>query len=103
MNNKTYESKIPIYLKKMVDVQITKAKEFQDKETMSFSFFTDPHITETSTFADIETLNYIKNNMDIKFTACCGDNLDNGITKQIHLATAAELIDKLMLIHFQKK
>jgi hypothetical protein len=95
VNNKAYTNKMPIYLKKMVDLKIIKAKELQDAKTMSFSFFTDSHITETSTFADIETLNYINNNMDIKFTACCGDNLDNGITKEIHLNTAKKLIDKL--------
>ena len=90
MNNE-----MPIYLKKIVDLQIMKAKELQDEKNLNFSFFTDPHITELSTFADIETLNYINNNMEIKFAACCGDNLDNGITKQIHLATATKLIDKL--------
>lgn len=95
MNYKMYENKMPIYLKKMVDLQIAKAKEFQCEKTMSFSFFTDPHITEASTFADIETINYINNNIDIKFTACCGDNLDNGITKQIHLDTATKLINKI--------
>lgn len=95
MNNK-----MPIYLKDLVYLQIIKAKELQDEETVSFSFFTDPHIIEASTFADIETLNYINSNMDIKFTACCGDNLDNGITKKIHLATAAKLIDKLEFANY---
>lgn len=95
MNNKIYENKMPTHLKKMVDLQIAKAKELQCEKTITFSFFTDPHITEASTFADIETINYINNSMDIKFTACCGDNLDNGITKQIHLDTATKLINKI--------
>ena len=80
----------------MVDLQISKAKKLQGEKTMSFSFFTDPHITEASTFSDVETLNYINNNMDIKFAACCGDNLDNGITNEVHLNQEMELS---ILIH----
>lgn len=95
MNNKPYVNEVPIYLKKMAKLKISKVKKLQGEKTMSFSFFTDPHITEASTFSDVETLNYLNNNMDIEFTACCGDNLDNGITKEIHLNTAKKLIAKL--------
>jgi hypothetical protein len=89
------EMAVPDYLKLMIDSKIMKAKQLQDKKTLSFTFFTDPHFVDVSTFADINILNYIYNKMDVEFVACCGDNLDNGETKQIHLATAAKLIDKL--------
>lgn len=95
MEKKSNIDGIPIYLKTMIDLKILEVKELQDEQTMSFSFFTDPHIVETSTFADVNTLNYINDNMDVKFTACCGDNLDNAITKQIHLDAATKLINKI--------
>lgn len=95
MQIQSYTDKIPDYLKPMVDLQIMKAKGLQGENIMSFTFFTDPHITDSSTFADINTLNYINSNIDIKFTACCGDNLDNANTKKSHLDTARKIIDKL--------
>jgi hypothetical protein len=100
MELKTNMDKIPGYLIKLVDSKITTAKKLQDNNTLTFSFFTDPHIDDKSTLADIKTLNYINNNMNIKFVACCGDNLDNGITKEIHLATATNLISQLCFDNF---
>jgi predicted phosphodiesterase len=91
---------IPSYLKSVVDLQIGKAKSLQNDNTLSFLFFTDPHITDASSFTDIKTLNYINNNLNIEFAACCGDNLDNAETKQQHLDTASKLIDSLSIEKF---
>lgn len=90
---------IPSYLKSTVDSQILKVKSQQTENTLSFLFFTDPHISENSSFADIETLNYINNNLELEFTACCGDNFDNVASKEQHLELAAEYINR---IHTEK-
>ncbi|MDP4147461.1 MAG: metallophosphoesterase [Bacillota bacterium] len=86
---------VPSYLKEMVDFQIAQAKGLQNGNTMSFVFFTDPHIESNSSFADITTLNYINRNMDIEFAVCCGDNLGNGDTKEIQLDTASRLVNNI--------
>jgi predicted MPP superfamily phosphohydrolase len=91
---------IPSCLKSVVDLQIEKAKSLQNDNTLSFLFFTDPHITDASSFTDIKTLNYINYNLNIEFAACCGDNLDNAETKQQHLDTASKLIDSLSIEKF---
>lgn len=88
---------LPDYLKQMTDSKIIEAKKLQDENTMSFAFFTDIHVGDTSTFASIETLNYINDNMHIEFIACCGDNLDNAETKEAHLKVAKKSMDKLTI------
>jgi predicted phosphodiesterase len=84
----------------MVDSQIAKAKSLQNEHTLNFIFFCDPHIAATSNFADIDTLNYINSRMDIKFTACCGDNLDGAVSKQSQLDTASKLMAQLAFYNF---
>ena len=91
---------VPDYLKSMVDSQILKAKRLENSHTLSFIFFTDPHIINTSSFVDINTLNYINSKIDLEFTACCGDNLDNEMSKQFHLDTASKLISEISVEKF---
>jgi hypothetical protein len=94
------EDIMPDYLKPMTDSQILKAKNLQTSDTLQFLFYTDSHITESSSFADIQTLNYIYNKLKPEFTACCGDNLDNAPTKEQHVKTAAKLMETLTMDHF---
>lgn len=91
---------LPDYLKDMVDKKICQAKKNQNQDTLDFLFYTDSHISKASTFADIDTLNYINNNLDLSFTACCGDNLDNAATKHEHLETAGELMEHISFKNF---
>lgn len=93
--NKKLDNLIPV-----VDSKLLKAKSYGNENTMNFSFFTDPHISDSSTYKDIDILNYINSNMDIEFTACCGDNLDNAESKQAHLATAEKLMKKITFHKF---
>lgn len=91
---------IPDYLKEVADLQILKARSLQNTDTFSFLFFTDPHIVDTSSFSDIHTLNYINSHLEIEFAACCGDNLDNDLSKEGHLRTAAKLMETLSMEKF---
>lgn len=91
---------VPVYLKSMVDSQILKAKSFQNSNTLNFLFLTDSHLVDTSTFADIDTLNYINSRMELKFAACCGDSLNNVASKQLHLDTADNLMKKITIKNF---
>lgn len=100
MRRATNVEEIPSYLKQMADSQILKAKRVQNANTFSFLFFTDPHVVDTSSFADIYTLNYINSNLEIEFAACCGDNLDNASSKLVHLETASKLIKTLSIDKF---
>lgn len=80
-------------VKTTIDNQISKVRHLQNENTISFLFFTDPHISSTSTFTDISILNYISNNLENQFTACCGDNFDNVDSKQQHLELAAKYME----------
>jgi Calcineurin-like phosphoesterase. len=91
---------IPDYMKLVVDSQILKTKSLQKENTMSFIFFTDPHISDTSSLHDIAALNYVNNNLATEFTACCGDNLDNVSSKQSHLEAAAKFIKSINVERF---
>jgi predicted phosphodiesterase len=77
-----------------------KAKRLENSDTLSFIFFTDPHIVNTSSFADIYTLNYIDSKIGLEFAACCGDNLDNATSKQFYLDTATKLISEISVEKF---
>lgn len=92
--------KILGYLQSMTDSQILKAKKLQNENTLSFLYFTDPHISTESSFTDIDTLNYINRNLKTEFTACCGDNFDNVASKQHHLDTAAKFMNNLNIEKF---
>jgi predicted phosphodiesterase len=85
---------IPSDIKTFADSKILKAKSIQKDNTISFLFFTDPHITEQSSFTDINVLNYVSNNLKVEFIACCGDNLDNVASKQQHLDVARKYIER---------
>ncbi|WFR55515.1 metallophosphoesterase [Anaerocolumna sp. AGMB13025] len=100
MREVTYDEMIPYYLKQMADSQILKAENLQTSDTLQFLLYTDSHITNTSSFADIYTLNYINSKLKPEFTACCGDNLDNAPTKDQHLETASKLMDTLTVNRF---
>ncbi len=91
---------IPSYLKSMLDSRLLKANQLQNATTLNFLFFNDPHIVDTSSFSDIYSLNYINSHMVIDFAACCGDNLDNTSTKQLHLDTATKLMNKITIEKF---
>ena len=91
---------IPEYLREITDTQILNAKKLQNANTFSFLFYTDSHITDVSSFADLLTINYINHNMELEFTACCGDNLDNNFAKTQHLETASRLINTLTFDNF---
>ena len=95
MKTTALRGEIPSYLKSMADSQILKAKSLQNENTLSFLFLTDPHISDTSSFADINTLNYINDNLELEFTACCGDNFDNVASKQLHLDISAKFMKSL--------
>lgn len=92
MKPTTLHKEIPSYLKHMVDSQILKVKGLQNKNALSFLFFTDPHISSNSSLADIDVINYINNTLQLEFTACCGDNFDNVPSKQLHLEFAAQYV-----------
>ncbi len=100
MRTDALPTEISDYLKIMVDLQLQKTKRLQNENTMSFIFFTDPHISNTSSFTDISTLNYINNNLVSEFTACCGDNLDNVPSKQSHLELAEKFMKSLAVDRF---
>ena len=100
MRKVTNDETIPDYLKQMIDLQIQKVKSLHSSDNLQFLFYTDSHISDTSSFADIHTLNYINSKLKPEFTACCGDNLDNAPTKEQHLNTAAKLMDTLTIDHF---
>lgn len=84
----------------MADSKILKAKSLQNEYTLSFIFFTDPHISDTSSFVDIHTINYLSNNLNAEFIACCGDNFDNVASKQSHLDIADKYIKSISFERF---
>lgn len=100
ININAVSKRVPDYLISMVDSQILKAKSLDNTDTLSFIFYTDPHIVNTSNFTDISTLNYINSKMDLEFVACCGDNLDNATSKQFHLDTATKLVSEISVEKF---
>jgi predicted phosphodiesterase len=94
------QNNLPIHLKDLFDKKINQAKSLQNNDTLDFLFYTDSHITNDSSFTDIFALNYINNQMDLSFTVCCGDNLDNAYSKEIHLDTAAKLVNTILTPKF---
>lgn len=100
MNNLVMPIELNSNVKTVIDSQISKVKSLQNKNTMSFLFLTDPHISSTSTYTDIAILNYINNNLETQFTACCGDNFDNAPSKKQHLEVAAKFVECLDVEHF---
>lgn len=100
MNNIEMDIEVPSYLKSMTDLKISIIKDLQRENTFSFIFYKDSHIDDKSTLADIKTINYIDKHIDLQFAACCGDNLDNAETKELHLATATKLMKSISVDNF---
>jgi predicted phosphodiesterase len=91
---------IPEHLQMIVEQQIQKAKYLQDPNTMSFIFFTDSHFVRSSSFIEIDVLNYINAKMKVEFAVCCGDTLGNEATKALQMESAATLMKKVTMDNF---